>query len=77
MLTVSPNMALTLPYNELCRVITSACTGDEDDLGPLTPHTEEYFRREFDIIKREVGATFAEMFFCEAAVDRLWLTSIR
>ncbi len=69
-------MALTLPYNELCRVIKSASTGDDDDLGPLTPQTEEYFRREFDIIKREVGATFAEMFSREAAVDLIRLSTV-
>jgi hypothetical protein len=55
-------MPITLPYDELCRVIKSETTGDEDDLGTLTPETEEFFRKEFDTIRCDVGTTFAEMF---------------
>jgi len=48
----------------------SESTGGEDELGPLTPKTEEFFRKEFDTIRREVGTTFAEMFAREAEVGR-------
>src|SRR5438309_9154659 len=63
-------MPLTLPYDELCRNIMSESTGDEEDIPPLTPQTEEFFRKEFNTIRREVGTTFAEMFSREAEVGR-------
>ncbi len=63
-------MTLALPYDELCRKIKSETTGDEDEPGTLTPETKEFFRKEFDTIRREVGTTFAEMFAREAAIGR-------
>src|SRR5690349_2871016 len=63
-------MAVALPYEELCRKIKAESSGDEDDLGPLTEQTKDFFRKEFDSIRREIGTTFAEMFAHEAEVGR-------
>jgi len=63
-------MTPALPYAELCRKMISETTGSESELGPLTVATEEFFRKEFAIIKSTNGSTFAEMFSREAEIGR-------
>ena len=63
-------MSAALPYDQLCKKIMSESSGDEPELGELTPHTRELFRNEFEIIRRELGNTFAEMFSRETELGR-------
>jgi hypothetical protein len=56
----------SLPYDKLCQKIMSESSGDDEELGELKPHTRELFRKEFEVIRRELGNTFAEMFSRES-----------